>query len=44
MAIEKNAHNAVNTQLASELKNGKEVFKTIDISPKENQKLTEKCV
>lgn len=42
MAIEKNARNAVNTQLASELKNGKVVFKTIDISQKENQKLAEK--
>lgn len=42
MAIEKNARNAVNTQLASGLKNGKVVFKTIDISQKENQKLAEK--
>lgn len=42
MAIEKNARNAVNTQLASELKNGKVVFKTIDISQKENQKLAKK--
>lgn len=42
MAIEKNARNAVNTQLASELKNGKVIFKTIDISQKENQKLAEK--
>lgn len=42
MAIEKNARNAVNTQLASEVKSGKVVFRTIDISQEENQELAEK--
>lgn len=42
MAIEKNARAAVSNQLAAEVKSGKVVFKTIDISQKANEKLAEK--
>lgn len=42
MAIEKNAKEAVEAQFADELKNGTVVFKTIDISKAENEKIAEK--
>ncbi len=42
IAIEKNVKKAIETQLADELKNGKVVFKTIDISNPDNEKITEK--
>lgn len=42
MAIERNAKEAVEAQFADELKNGTVVFKTIDISKAENQKIAEK--
>lgn len=42
MAIEKNAQEAVESQFADELKNGTVVFKTIDISKAENEKIAEK--
>lgn len=42
MAIEKNAKEAIETQFADELKNGTVVFKTIDISKAENEKIAEK--
>ena len=42
MAIEKNAKEVVNTQFANELKNGTVVFKTVDISTPEGEKLADK--
>ncbi len=42
MAIEKNAKEAVEAAFAEQLKSGEVVFKTIDISRKENEKLAEK--
>lgn len=42
MAIEKNTKEAIKAQFADELKNGTVVFKTIDISKAENEKITEK--
>ena len=42
MAIEKNAKEAVEAQFADELKNGTVVFKSIDISKAENEKIAEK--
>lgn len=42
MAIEKNAKEAVEAQFADELKNGTVVFKAIDISKAENEKIAEK--
>lgn len=42
MAIEKNAKEVVNTLFANELKNGTVVFKTIDISTSEGEKIAEK--
>lgn len=42
MAIEKNTKEAIETQFADELKNGTVVFKTIDISKAENEKIAEK--
>lgn len=42
MAIEKNAKEAVEAQFADELKNGTVVFKIIDISKAENEKIAEK--
>lgn len=41
-AIEKNAKEAVEAQFADELKNGTVVFRTIDISKAENEKIAEK--
>ena len=42
MAIERHAKEAVEAQFADELKNGTVVFKTIDISKVENEKIAEK--
>ncbi|WP_455624350.1 nitrophenyl compound nitroreductase subunit ArsF family protein [Parabacteroides sp.] len=42
MAIEKNAQEAIEAQFADELKNGTVVFKTLDISKAENEKIAEK--
>lgn len=42
MAIEKNAKEAVEAQFADELKNGTVVFRSIDISKAENEKIAEK--
>ncbi|WP_300153609.1 nitrophenyl compound nitroreductase subunit ArsF family protein [Bacteroides sp.] len=42
MAIEKNTKEAIETQLADELRNGTVVFKTIDLSRAENEKIAEK--
>ena len=42
MAIEKNAKEAVEAQFADQLKNGTVVFKSIDISKAENEKIAEK--
>ena len=42
MAIEKNAKEALEAQFADELKNGTVVFKTIDISKAENEKIAKK--
>lgn len=42
MAIEKNTKEAVMTQFADELKKGTVVFRTIDISKAENEKIAEK--
>lgn len=42
MAIEKNAKEAVEAQFAEELKNGTVVFKSIDISKDENEKIAAK--
>lgn len=42
MAIEKNAKEAVGARFADELKNGKVVFRSIDISKAENEKIAEK--
>jgi len=42
MAIEKNAKEAIEMQFADELKKGTVVFKTIDISKPENEKIAEK--
>lgn len=42
MAIEKNAKEVVNTQFANELKNGTVVFKTVDISTPEGEKIADK--
>ena len=42
MAIEKNAKEAVEAQFAQELKNGTVVFKSIDISKDENEKIAAK--
>lgn len=42
MAIEKNTKEAIETQLADELRNGMVVFKTIDLSRAENEKIAEK--
>ena len=42
MAIEKNTKEAIEAQFADELKNGTVVFKTIDISKAENEKIAEK--
>ena len=42
MAIEKNAKEVLETQFAEELKNGTVVFKSIDISKDENEKIAAK--
>lgn len=42
MAIEKNANEVVNTLFANELKNGTVVFKTVDISTPEGEKIADK--
>ncbi len=42
MAIEKNAKEAVETQFADELKDGTVVFRSVDISKPENEKIAEK--
>lgn len=42
MAIEKNTKEAIETQLADELRNGTVVFRTIDLSQAENEKIAEK--
>lgn len=42
MAIEKNTKEAIEAQFAEEMKNGSVVFKTIDISQSENEKITDK--
>ena len=42
MAIEKNAKEAIEAQFAEEMKNGSVVFKAIDISQPENEKIAEK--
>lgn len=42
MAIEKNTKEAIEAQFSDELKNGTVVFKTIDISKAENEKIAEK--
>lgn len=42
MAIEKNAKEVVNTLFADELKNGTVVFKTVDISTPEGEKIADK--
>ena len=42
MAIEKNTKEAIEAQFASELKNGTVIFKMIDISKTENEKIVEK--
>lgn len=42
MAIEKNANDVVNTLFANELKNGTVVFKTVDISTPEGEKIADK--
>ena len=42
MAIEKNAKEVVNTLFAGELKNGTVVFKTVDISTPEGEKIADK--
>lgn len=42
MAIEKNTKEAIETQLADELRNGTIVFKTIDLSRAKNEKIAEK--
>ncbi len=42
MAIEKNAKEAIESQFADELKNGKLIFRTIDISEPKNESIAEK--
>lgn len=42
MAIEKNTRELVNTTFAKELKNGTVVFKIVDISTKEGEKIADK--
>ena len=42
MAIEKNTKEVVNTLFADELKNGTVVFKTVDISTPEGEKIADK--
>lgn len=42
MAIEKNTKEAIEAQFANELKNGTVIFKSIDISKAENEKIAEK--
>lgn len=42
MAIEKNAKEVANTLFANELKNGIVVFKTVDISTPEGEKIADK--
>lgn len=42
MAIEKNAKEVVNTLFANDLKNGTVVFKTVDISTPEGEKIADK--
>lgn len=42
LAIEKNAKEAIEAQFGDELKNGTVVFKSIDISKVENEKIAEK--
>ena len=42
MAIEKNAKELVNTLFASELKNGTVVFKTVDISTPDGEKIADR--
>ena len=42
MAIEKNAKEVVNTLFANELKNGTVIFKTVDISTPEGEKIADK--
>lgn len=42
MAIETNANEVVNTLFANELKNGTVVFKTVDISTPEGEKIADK--
>ena len=42
MAIEKNAKEVVNTLFANELKNGTVVFKTVDITTPEGEKIADK--
>lgn len=42
MAIEQNAMEAIKTQFAAELESGAVVFRTIDISKSENEKIAEK--
>lgn len=42
MAIESNTEEAIKTQFADELENGTVIFKTIDISDPENEKVADK--
>ncbi len=42
MAIEKNAKEVINTLFANEMKNGTVVFKTVDISTLEGEKIADK--
>lgn len=42
MAIEKNTREVVNTLFANELKSGDVVFKTVDISTREGEKIADK--
>ena len=42
MAIEKNAKEVVNTLFTNELENGTVVFKTVDISPPEGEKIADR--
>ena len=42
MAIEKNAKEVINTLFANEMKNGTVVFKTVDISTPEGEKIADK--
>lgn len=42
MAIEKNTREVLNSMFAKELKNGKVVFKIVDISTQEGEKIADK--